>query len=95
MAGDPPDLYESVPANLIGDRIPRARCVRIRESVIPTGVMEIDDDETGDILPVPLDSATIRWLAFLERTTGAPAAQLVAAMIHDIRVDDEAAHQLH
>ena len=38
---------------------------------------------------VPLDSVTATWLRRLERVTKTPAAQIVASMLHDIRVDDE------
>jgi hypothetical protein len=54
-----------------------------------------NDDDYEDVLPVPLDPASIEWLAMLERTTGKPARLLVATMIREIRTDDEAAHQVH
>lgn len=54
--------------------------------------MAIEDDDDVDVLPVPLDRASIEWLAMLERETGKPACLLIATMIREIRVDDEAAH---
>ncbi len=41
---------------------------------------------------VPLDSLTAQWLKRIERITKTPAAQIVASMLHDIRVDDEKMH---
>lgn len=64
-----------------------------RESAIPLPMPEDLDEE--DVLPVPLDRETIAWLAELERATGAPARLLVASMLRDIRIDDEAAHSIH
>ena len=46
------------------------------------------DNEDHDVLPVPLDRETLAWLAALSRVTGTPPAQIVASMLHDIRVDD-------
>lgn len=57
--------------------------------------MPIEDDDTEDVLPVPLDPESVEWLAMLERETGKPARLLVATMIREIRVDDEAAHSFH
>ena len=42
-------------------------------------------------LDVPLDADTIAWLARLVRTTGSAPAEIVASMLRDIRIDDEAA----
>ena len=47
-------------------------------------------------LDLPLDSATLAWLAGLANGCDATAAQIVASMLRDIRVDDEKANaQLH
>ena len=42
-------------------------------------------------LDVPLDAATIAWLARLSRATGDHPADMVASMLRMIRIDDEAA----
>ncbi len=41
---------------------------------------------------VPLDRLTAQWLRRIERITKTPATQIVASMLHDIRVDDEKMH---
>ena len=50
--------------------------------------------ETVELVPldVPLDAATIAWLARLARATGDHPADMVASMLRMIRIDDEAAH---
>lgn len=55
--------------------------------------IDLEDDE--DLLPVPLDRDTRRWLVELAQATGNPPARLVATMLAEIRTDDEAAHRLH
>jgi len=53
------------------------------------------DDEEQHI-PVPLDAETRKWLAHLSLVTGDSPGRIVASMLRDIRLDDEAAHsQLH
>lgn len=42
---------------------------------------------------VPMDAATIEWLAKLSRATGNRPSVLVASMLEAIRIDDEAAHE--
>ena len=42
-------------------------------------------------LDVPLDAATIKWLARLARATGDHPARVVGSMLRMIRIDDEAA----
>jgi hypothetical protein len=51
------------------------------------------DNEPVEIVPleIPLDAATIAWLARLVRATKTPPADIVASMLRDIRIDDEAA----
>jgi len=47
-------------------------------------------------LAIPLDRATLAWLAALAGGCDERAAAIVASMLRDIRVDDEAAHrQIH
>lgn len=36
-------------------------------------------------VPIPLDQPTIAWLAFLERTTGEPAAQIAGRFLSECR----------
>jgi hypothetical protein len=50
-------------------------------------------NEDLEIVPldVPLDAATIAWLARLSRATGDHPADMVASMLRMIRIDDEAA----
>ena len=52
-----------------------------------------DNDNNLEIVPldVPLDAATIAWLARLVRVTGDGPAEIVASMLRMIRIDDEAA----
>jgi hypothetical protein len=56
----------------------------------------LEDDNDVEVVPldVPMDNATIMWLARLCRVTGARPAAIVASMLRDIRVDDEASHRL-
>ena len=51
------------------------------------------ENEPVEVVPldVPLDPATIAWLARLVRVTGDPPAEIVASMLRMIRIDDEAA----
>jgi len=51
------------------------------------------DNEPVEIVPleVPLDAATIAWLARLVRVTKTPPADIVASILRDIRIDDEGA----
>jgi hypothetical protein len=51
------------------------------------------DNDPVEIVPleVPLDAATIAWLARLVRVTKTPPADIVASILRDIRIDDEAA----
>lgn len=51
-----------------------------------------DDQRDGDVLPVWLDADVLAWLSALSRLTGDSPGQMVAAMLRDIMVDDEAAH---
>jgi hypothetical protein len=45
------------------------------------------------IVPLPLDPETEFWLQRLARATGDRPAVIVASMLRDIRIDDEAAHE--
>ena len=51
------------------------------------------ENDNLEIVPldVPLDAATIAWLAQLARATGDGPAEIVASMLRMIRIDDEAA----
>lgn len=51
------------------------------------------ENENVEVVPldVPLDPATIAWLARLARVTGDHPADIVASMLRMIRIDDEAA----
>jgi hypothetical protein len=53
-----------------------------------------NDEEDLEVFPAELrlDGATLRWLARLERLTGAHPNQIIASMLRDIRRDDEAAN---
>ena len=69
---------------------------------MPSGMtdshLEIDDDERREPIPLvlPLDRNTVAWLAALAHGDDANAAEIVASMLRDIRIDDEKAHiQLH
>ena len=44
-------------------------------------------------LVLPLDQATLQWLTHLSGGNDTVAAEMIAAMLRDIRVDDEAAHE--
>ena len=46
-----------------------------------------------DILVLPLDRLTLRWLLKLARCTGDDPAAMVLSMLRMIREDDEAAHE--
>lgn len=52
------------------------------------------EDEDLELFPayLPLDRATIAWLARLERLTGTHPNVMIASMLRDIRADDEAAN---
>lgn len=53
-----------------------------------------NDEEDLEVFPaqLPLDGATLRWLARLQRLTGDHPNILIASMLRDIRKDDEAAN---
>jgi hypothetical protein len=52
---------------------------------------ERPEDETYvERVPIPLDQPTIAWLAWLERTTGEPAAKIAGRFLRDAR--DEFGH---
>jgi hypothetical protein len=52
----------------------------------------MDDDDIELVsLALPLDRDTIAWLNKLARDD-VEAARIIASMLHDIRIDDEAAH---
>jgi hypothetical protein len=38
-----------------------------------------------EYVPIPLDQPTIAWLAWMERTTGEPAAKLAGRYLKDLR----------
>ncbi len=50
------------------------------------------NDEADQHIPVPLDAETREWLARLSMVTGDSPGRIVASMLRDIRLDDEAAH---
>jgi len=52
-----------------------------------------EDDREPVSLVLPLDQATRRWLTRLAQGNDEQAAEIVASMLHDIRVDDEMAHR--
>jgi hypothetical protein len=55
--------------------------------------LDLDDDIREPIpLVLPLDRATVAWLTALAGGSDEQAAEIVASMLHDIRVDDEAEH---
>jgi len=54
------------------------------------------DDDDVDVLPVPLDRETRRWLAETARATGAHPRQIAASILKDVRIDTEhAERRLH
>ena len=56
-------------------------------------VMDPDDDSREPVpLVLPMDRATLAWLARLSGGNDERAAQIVASMLHDICLDDECAH---
>lgn len=57
--------------------------------------LEIIDSEDVDpvTLTLPIDRATLRWLAALSKGSDEAAAQHIAEILRDIREDDEAAHR--
>lgn len=59
---------------------------------MPRTVIDIEDDE--EIVPIPLDRTTRRWLVQLSEATGAHPSELAAALLHDIVKDDLRAHGL-
>jgi hypothetical protein len=44
-------------------------------------------------LVLPLDQATLQWLTHLSGGNDTVAAEIIASMLRDIRVDDEAMHE--
>jgi hypothetical protein len=56
--------------------------------------MEPEDEIRREPIPLvlPLDPDTVRWLTMLSRGNDEAAAEIVASMLRDIRIDDEAAH---
>jgi hypothetical protein len=62
--------------------------------------MSTNDTDEPRVEPIPLvlplDAATVMWLAGLANGSDERAAKIIASMLRDIRIDDEAAHrQLH
>jgi hypothetical protein len=57
----------------------------------------IEDDETREPVPMvlPLDRGTLAWLTTLSHGSDAAAAEIIASMLHDIRIDDEKMHSTH
>lgn len=68
----------------------------IPDSVIRSRAMEnlIDDDDV-EIVPIALDAATRAWLNRIAREARTLPTRVAAAILHDVRVDDEAAHSLN
>lgn len=58
---------------------------------LPNQIAESEDIEDVPML-LPLDPATIAWLARLHRVTGDHPREIIASMLRQIRVDDEASH---
>jgi hypothetical protein len=55
--------------------------------------MELTDDSREPVpFVLPLDRETLIWLAQLSGGCDQTAAEIIASMLHDIRIDDEAAH---
>lgn len=53
----------------------------------------IGDDRYGYVrVKLPLDQATVDWLNRLSECTGDRPEAIIASMLRDIRVDDEAAN---
>ena len=54
----------------------------------------LSDDDVAEVpLVLPLDRKTLRWLVEISGGRDEVAAEKIAGMIRDIRVDDEAAHR--
>lgn len=56
-----------------------------------------EDENIREPVPLvlPLDRGTLAWLTRMAGGDDATAAELVASMLHDIRVDDEKMHATH
>ena len=56
--------------------------------------MEPNDDNREAVpLVLPLDRETLMWLAEISGGNDQAAAEIIASMLRDIRVDDEAMHR--
>ena len=47
--------------------------------------MSTKAEEYTERVPIPLDQPTIAWLAWLEKTTGEPAAAMAGRFLRDLR----------
>lgn len=54
--------------------------------------IEYDRDERTNFVRVPLDDATFAWLLEIAEMSHAAPADVVSAMLGDIRRDDQDAH---
>lgn len=51
-----------------------------------------DSDEQETVFRVPLDDATTAWLLEVAEACHAEPRRVIAAILRDVRLDDEAAH---
>lgn len=64
-----------------------ARCAGPAESFMTPAIMsatESEEDVYVERVPIPLDQPTIAALAFLERQTGEPAAEIAGRFLADL-----------
>lgn len=56
----------------------------------------IDDVEDIEIVPLalPLDRGTVAWLLRMTEGDDAKAAEIIASIVREVRVDDEQAHRV-
>lgn len=54
----------------------------------------LEDEEPKTVFDVALDDETVAWLIGVCEGCNAPPAVVIAAMLRDLRQDDEAAHDI-
>jgi hypothetical protein len=59
---------------------------------MPRTVIDIRDDD--EIVPIPVDRRTRAWLIQQAEATGQHPSEVAAAILSDVRSDDERAHGL-
>ena len=59
---------------------------------MPRIIIDIEADE--EVVPIPVDRATRAWLVQQAAATGRHPSEVAATILHDVRSDDERAHEL-